>query len=140
MAALAANRATASRNTGAIRSYPVVASDIIYAGSMVHVNSDGYAAPAAASASSTGVVGVAIEKVDNSSGSAGDLDVMVQEGEFLVAATSIAQTSVNLLVYASDDQTVDETQGTNEPIAGILTEVVSATSGWVLMGPGVRQA
>ena len=34
-------------------------------------------------------------------------------------------------MFASDDQTFDETKATNEPTVGILVEFVSSTSGWV---------
>ena len=130
MTALAAARYTKSKNLGAIKRYPCGV-DIIYAGGIVMINSAGYAMPAAAASANAGCVGVATETVDNSGGAAGDEYVKVQEGWFLFAATTIAQTSVNLPVFAEDDQTVDETQGANEPIAGILREVVSSSSCWV---------
>lgn len=138
MAALAADKVVASRNLGAKLQYPVVASDIIYAGSIVMIDSAGYANPAAASVTNNGCVGIAVEKADNASGSAGAVDVEVQEGEFLLDATTAAQTIVGDLVYAEDDQTIDETQGSNEPRAGIATEFVSASSVWVRMGIGLN--
>lgn len=134
MAALTDNRVTESKNRGAIKSYPAGV-DIIYAGSLVMIDSNGYALPAQASASNKGVVGVAVAKVDNSGGSAGDLSVLVQEGWFKFAGTTLAQTVVGSLVYAEDDQTVDETQGTNEPIAGMAVEFVDASTVWVAIGP-----
>lgn len=130
MTALAAARYTKSKNLGPKKRY-LCGVDIIYAGGMVMIDSAGYAMPAAAASANTGVVGVATATVDNSGGSAGDEAVVVQEGWFLFAATTIAQTSINLPVFAEDDQTVDETQGANEPIAGILREVVSSSSCWV---------
>lgn len=136
MTALAAARYTKSKNLGSIKRYPVGV-DIIYAGGMVMLNSAGYAMPAAAAATNAGVVGVATETVDNSGGSAGDEFVKVQEGWFLFAGTTLGQTTVGLPVYAEDDQTVDETQGANEPVAGILIEYVSASLGWVMIGPNV---
>ena len=128
MTALAAARPTKSKNLGAKKRYPC-AVDIIYAGGMVMIDSAGYANPALAQSANTGVVGVATETVDNSGGSAGDEFVVVQEGWFLFAGDSIAQTSVGLPVYADDDQTIDETQASNAPVAGILMEVVSSSSG-----------
>lgn len=137
MAALTAARATQSRGKVTTRRYKVGV-DVCYAGGMAMIDSAGYAVPAAAAASNLGCVGVFKETVDNSGGSAGDLWAEVEAGEFLFAADSVAQANVNMVVYADDDQTVDETQATNCPKAGILVEVVSASSAWVLMGPGVR--
>lgn len=136
MTALSAARLTKSKNLGAIKRYPCGV-DIIYAGGMVMIDSAGYAMPAQAASANVGVVGVATETVDNSAGSAGDANVKVQEGWFLFAGTTLGQTSVGLPVYAEDDQTVDETAGSNEPVAGILIEYVSASSGWVMIGPNV---
>ena len=136
MTALSAARVTKSKNLGAKKRYPC-AVDIIYAGGMVMIDSAGYANPALVQGTNVGVVGVATETVDNSGGSAGDEYVVVQEGWFLFAGTSLAQTSVGLPVYAEDDQTIDETQSGAEPIAGILMEVVSSTSGWVAIGPTI---
>ena len=132
MAALEANRATSSKDLGAIRRWKMKASTTVYAGSLVMLDSNGLALPAAASASNQGCQGCATEKV--TSAASGDYYVKAQEGVFLFDATSIADTSLALKTYASDDHTVDETQGSNEPVAGKLVEVVSSTSGWIIMG------
>lgn len=136
MAALTANRTTKSKDLGAIRRYQLAASQTIYAGSMVMLDSAGLARPAAASVSNNGVVGVATEK--STSGASDTIYVKVQEGTFLMAGTTLAQASVGDLVYAEDDQTVDETQGSNEPRAGFLVEIESASLGWVKMGIGIH--
>ena len=129
MAALSAARVTKSRSLGRLVSYKMADDTTIYAGGLVMINSAGLAIAAAAAASNQGVVGVATETVTNASG--GTDAILCQEGIFLFAATSIAQTAMGSKVYASDDQTVDETQGTNEPLAGVCVEFVSSTSGWV---------
>ena len=54
--------------------YPVAANTTICVGSIVSVNAMGYAVPAAANAVSR-VVGVALERVDNSGGRDGDKTV-----------------------------------------------------------------
>jgi hypothetical protein len=133
MAALTAARATDSRNLGPKSVKKVAGSTTIFQGGLVMTKSDGYAAPAGASASNKGCPGVALETVVNS-GADGAATVAVQEGEFLFAGDTLAQASVDGVVYADDDQTVDETQATNCPVAGILTEVVSASQGWVRVG------
>lgn len=132
MAALAAARQTKSRSLGKIHYVPL-AVDIAYAGGAAMINAAGYAAPAAADAGNAGCWGAFTETVDNSGGSAGTKSAQIQEGTFLFAATSIAQTSLGLAMYFTDDQTFDETQGANEPQGGKLVELVSSTSGWVEM-------
>lgn len=113
----------------------VKTSAAISAGDLVMLNSSGEALTAAASASNQGCVGVC-----TTAAAAADSEVIVECGEFLLDATSIAQTSVGLKVYASDGDTIDETQGMNEPVAGILKEVVSATQGWVLVDYAINAA
>lgn len=108
-------------------SYPA-AVDIIYRGAIVKINAAGYAAPMAAEAGAF-MAGIAEEKVDNSAGSAGDVEVKVlREGIFEVVAAGMAQADLGSLVYASDDQTVSTTQGANEVLVGRIVEVISATA------------
>lgn len=113
--------------------FPVklAANAVVYPGSLVMIKSDGYGAAAAASASNKGCVGVATEEVDNTGGSDGDVTVMVNEGVFRFAADTIAIGTVGTKVYADDDNTVDETQATDCPVAGLLRKVDSASSCWV---------
>jgi predicted RecA/RadA family phage recombinase len=129
MAALSAARGTKSRSLGKKVSYLMKASTDIYAGGLVMIDSNGLAVPATAEASNQGCCGVATESV--SSTASGNERVIVQEGIFLMGAASLAQSAVGGKVYASDDQTCDETQGSNEPLAGICAEYVSATSAWI---------
>ncbi len=133
MAALTAARLTESKNLRFQKRYLMKASTTIYYGSLVMINTNGTAEPATASASNHGVVGVATET--KTSGASGSTYIMTQTGIFRFAATSIAQANVGSLMYAQDDQTVDETQAANQPIAGILLDYVSATEGWVAVGP-----
>tara|TARA_Y100001951_G_C11086509_1_gene154305 strand:- start:54 stop:362 length:309 start_codon:yes stop_codon:yes gene_type:complete len=92
------------------------------------LTSAGTAQAAAASASNQGCVGVATATV---TGSAAGETVVVQEGIFLMDAASLAQTAVGAKAFASDDHTIDETQGSNEPLVGVICEFVSSTSAWV---------
>jgi hypothetical protein len=127
--ALSAARSTASKNPGPVKRYLMKASTTIYAGGMVAIDSNGVAIPAAASASNHGVVGVATES--KTSAASGSYYIQVQEGWFLFVGTTLGQEDVGNLVYAEDDQTVDDSAGANEPVAGMLIEYVSASSGWV---------
>jgi len=101
---------------------------------MVAINSSGLAIAAAASASNHGVVGVATEtKTSAATGSCvnGTCTITVQEGWCLMVGTTLGQEDVGNLVYAEDDQTVDDSAGANEPVAGMLVQYVGASSGWV---------
>lgn len=122
-----------------LKTYPVAASTTIYKGTMVALNTSGYAVPAADTASFL-VVGVADAKVDNSTGAAGDLTVKVRTGVALLSATSITQAMVGTMMYVVDDQNFDDTTGTNAIPAGVLVEYVSSTSGWVMFGAPANPA
>lgn len=117
--------------------YPVVASDIIYKGALVSINAAGYAIPASDTAA-TFCVGVADEKVDNSSGSAGDKWVRVLSGRaFRITASSITQAMVGESMCVVDDNTVDDAADTtNDVIVGRLVEFISTTEGWVYIPEG----
>lgn len=130
MTALAADRNTQSK-IGGIQVYPVDGGSVIYKGAIVAVNAAGYLIPASDLAASK-VVGVADEKVDNGSGADGALNCRVVSGRaFKFAATSITQAMLGEMMYVVDDQTFDDTLGTNGIKVGRLVQYVSATEGWV---------
>lgn len=135
MAALSAARNTPER-AGEVIGFPCVASDIVYQGSLVALAS-GYAAPGA---TATGLIAVgrAEETVDNSSGSAGALTVLVRRGIFRfgnsAAGDAIAQADVGADCYIVDDQTVAKTSGTNtRSVAGKIV-AVDSQGVWVKIG------
>jgi len=133
MAALTAKRVTKSRRLGHKVKYLMPASTTCYAGGMVQITSAGLAVPAAATSGNKQVVGIAVETV--TSAASGSYYVEVLEGEFLLGADAITQAMVGDMMFINDDQTVDDTQGSNEAAAGKLIEFVSTTSGWVRVGP-----
>ena len=130
MVALAANKKV-DQKEGHLVASPVVASDVIYQGALVKHNAAGYLAPCAAEDGAV-FAGVAYEQVDNSSGANGDQVCRVEkEGRFLLDGSGFTQANVGDAVYASDDQTISTTQGTNEQKVGYIDEYVSATHVWV---------
>lgn len=131
MAALSKDRATSYRE-GIELEFPVAASTKIYAGSLVCVNTDGYAVPAA-DTSGYLFMGVALEQVDNSTGANGAKNVRLRRtGVFQFDATSITQDMVGQPMYAMDDHTFDDAAGpTNDVKVGILVKYESATKGWI---------
>lgn len=133
MAALADNIEVLEKN-GKLVAHPV-AVDIIYRGALVKHNAAGFLAPCAAE-SGAKFAGVAYEQVDNSGGSAGDkVCKVMKEGLFLLTGSGFSQASVGDLVYASDDQTISDTQATNEQQIGRIEEFVSSTQVWVDIKP-----
>ena len=113
-------------------SLPVMESVKIYKGSKVSRNATGYAVASSDTAGEV-VVGIAVKQVDNSAGASGAKRVIVRQGVFLLAATSIAITAVGAQMFVVDDQTVDETDPGNTCKAGVLVEWITNTSGWVLL-------
>lgn len=138
MTALSADRSTPSTDIE-LKGYPMGV-DTIYKGALVAINSSGYAVPASDSASDLSIVGVAEESVANESpNAAGDHTIRVRSGRaFRLPATSITQAMVGSMMYAVDDQTIDETT-TNGMAVGILVEYISAIEGKVFIPLGGRQ-
>jgi len=88
---------------GSHNDLPVIASDIIYQGAAVGDNASGYMRPLV---SGDPFRGFALEKVDNSSGSAGDLNVkLLESGKIQLSISGLAITDVGRPVYATDDNT-----------------------------------
>jgi hypothetical protein len=131
MSALTRDRATPYRE-GIEIEYSVAANTQIFAGSLVCVNATGYAVPAA-DTSGYRFAGVAMEQVDNSSGSDGGQVVRLRRaGVFEFDAVSITQDMVGVDMYAVDDHTFDDAAGTTNDIkVGQLVKYVSATRGWI---------
>lgn len=94
---------------------PVAASTTIYRNTSVGDNGSGYARPLVAG---DPFMGISHEKVDNSAGSAGDLEVqMYGNGQCLVLPISgVALTDRGKDVFASADDTYTLTQSSNTRI------------------------
>ena len=113
MAALTALRKVATRkvdpNQGGLEiHYTVAASTTIYEGAFVRIDAGGDLIPCDGNdAASTPCYGLALETIDNSGGSDGDLSCRVLVGGFIVSVVGSA-TLANLgdVVYCSDDQTL----------------------------------
>lgn len=122
---------------GKLVSMPVSADVVIYKGALLKI-SDGYVEPCAAEVGAN-FAGVAYEAVDNTDGGDGDVSVrVIREGIFKLTSSGLAQTDLDDLVYASDDQTVSTTQASNEQEIGKIAEFVSATEIYVDIGSRYR--
>lgn len=111
---------------GIIIDYAVIADDIIYKGAMLEIIAAGHVGPLS-SGTDVDFAGLALEKVDNSGGSAGDKTVKTLVGGYLVdnvASATIA--SIGDICYAADDQTLTVV-GTNNQAVGWIVQFVSGT-------------
>lgn len=104
---------------GNLNDYPVIASDIIYEGAAVGDNGSGYARPLVAG---DPFRGFSLEKVDNSTGSAGGKYVRTRmTGRVKLPISGLAITDVGKPVYASDDNAFTLTASTNSFIGRVVS-------------------
>jgi hypothetical protein len=123
---------------GNLNSIPIIASDIVYEGSMVGDNGAGYGRPLVAGDK---FVGHAKCKCDNAGGSAGDKNIELISGKRyrLIVDLVALITDVGQPVYASDDATLSLAAAittTANSFVGVITRYVSATQMEVEFRPG----
>lgn len=128
-----ANNKPVIKVKGELGSIPIIAADIVYEGAMVGDNAAGYGRPLVAGDK---FVGHAVEKVDNSSGSAGDENIKILTGRYRLKVALVGTiTDVGQPVYASDDDTYTFVAPSNSYV-GVVTRYVSATKMEVEFRPG----
>lgn len=146
MSALTASRTMQFKRAGDPRGdvveLPVAASTTIYSGGFVGILASGYVQPYVNSTPGTTLagfdrlVGIALEEVDNGSGSAGDLTCKVLiSGCFYHAVSGLAITDVGAPVYASDSGTLTKVALGNE-FAGFVEHFEASGFGMIRM-PGL---
>lgn len=115
------------RQEGQIVSVPIAAVAVVK-GALLNFNASGYAKNAS-DTSGEAFAGVAIDEVDNSEGSAGDLSTRVWcEGVFSMDCSGATQAWVGQKVYAVDNHTVAlAATTTNDVLVGTVVQYVSAT-------------
>ena len=136
MTALAADRVTRSKSVGRAFTGDVAATTIIYKGALVARNAAGYIVPASDTAGLT-VVGVAMEKVDNSAGAAGAKTVNIQTGvfEFVNGAGAVVQANKHATCTVLDDQTCSIAATTANDIKAGTVDSFTATTVWLRVAP-----
>lgn len=114
--------------------FPVAASVTIYAGSIVAADASGNAMPAS-NGSAAVILGRAKKTADNASGSAGDIDVIVESGHIAwdnASTTPVAVTDIGLVAKAEDDTLIQAPAGiagANLPIGRVMK--IDGTMVWV---------
>lgn len=137
MTALSANQDTPKKTTTVLAKGPVKAAAVLFLGGLAVFNA-GYLAPGS---TATGLVcaGRCKGKVDNSTGSNGDLTAEYETGIFRWAnGDSIAQADVGKIAYVVDDATVSKASSGKSP-AGVIVEV-DANGVWVASSPDLSRA
>ena len=135
--AVTANQLVKREDDTVLNNVPVAASTRIYAGTLVFEKSDGFADDDTGSGANN-FLGISRDDVDNSSGSAGDLNVELwREGIFTLTGASFAQTSVGKPVFASDNYTLSLT-GAGNSFVGIIEGYISSTKVRVRILPRTR--
>lgn len=121
-----------SKAHGLVTPYLVKESTTIHVGYLVMLDADGLLRTAAALASNKGCVGVSNQMVTSDAnklinGVPGHPAMLeAQEGIYYFGGgTGITQATVGSLVYTSDGNEVHAAQAANEPIAGLLREIVT---------------
>lgn len=135
MAASTVNLVDSYRPSGGANARLKMAVESIPYGAMVMINAAGYVA------NSTDTIGcfflgIALEAVDNSAGSAGDLSILVDIGGASVKCThedgSMAQANVgDAVVQELNNEVTSAGTGTNDIAVGKISDIVSATVVWV---------
>lgn len=113
--------------TGDFNSVGIIADDIVYEGAMVGDNASGYGRPLVAADK---FLGHALEKVDNTGGTAGAKNIRLRSGRYKMVSTitGVAITDVNKKVYASDDDTLTLTADTNSRVGTVIRYVKANTA------------
>lgn len=124
------------RKDGELTPVPVAGATVVLGGHIVCANVAGFAVLGAATAALT-TLGVADSYVDNSTGIAGDVDVLVRRGKSWCFANfsgdAVTQARVGKDCYVADSQTVAATSNADaRPVAGKVM-AVDSDGVWVLI-------
>lgn len=128
--ALSANKTFDFYKRGTSYSVPVASGVKLYQGAIVCIDSSGYATTAAA-ASGNRPAGIAVYQADNSAGTSGAINVLVEKGCGVYYANgSAAIADQEVPVYATADDTFTTTSGTSGRF-GVIKKVVLSTAWYI---------
>lgn len=137
MAAVTKNKLiVGKRFEGSRVSYPVAA-ERIYAGTMSYIDASTGYLTGDDDGGSNRFAGMVVDEVDNSAGSAGDLNAEVySRGEYELVGSGFSQANVGDKVYAIDNYTI-QASATSATLVGVCTEYISSTKLTVDVEAGV---
>ena len=119
--------------------YPVYAAAKIYEGTLVFLNSAGYAVATTGTGSNV-FGGIAKHESDNTNGSSGDLKVECwNEGVFVLTGSGFSQATVGLPIFASDNYTISTNATSGGVYIGECVGYVSSTKVRVRLETGPRK-
>jgi len=130
MADLTANYDRPYKEPAKERTYAAGAVHIYKGDGLMILRGTGYAVKMANTALGQ-FIGVATEEVDNSGGSAGDLNVKVRTGVQLFTKGTAAITDIGTMAGAVDSDTVTAGEGTEVVNVGRVVALKSTTHVWV---------
>lgn len=133
MPALTSDRNTALRFRTMDFEEPVAASQLIFTGALIARNAAGYLVKGSTATGLVGV-GVAMERVDNSAGAAGDRTVKFSRltARFANSGSDpVTRADIGKPCFIVDDQTVAKTDGTGTRSPAGLVEDVETGRVWV---------
>lgn len=117
-------------------SYPVAA-ERIYGGTLAFIDASTGYLTGDDNGGANAFAGVTKDEVDNSAGSAGDLNCEVYtRGEFELTGSSFAQSTVRDKIYAIDNYTT-QAGSSSATLVGVCTQYISATKIMVDIEAGV---
>lgn len=119
--AASADKARVTRK-GDELSFPAAAATLFYGGTQVAVTAAGVAVKPD-HASAVACVGWCKERVDNSAGAQGDLQVQVSKEPILITLAGADASNTNATVYAADDDTYQLTNAGGELACGTIFAV-----------------
>jgi hypothetical protein len=137
MTALTKDKNTLAKKRGRSINMSMAGSTEIFAGSIVCSDASGDAVPGSDTASIV-TMGIADEGVDNSGGSAGELEIRVRKGTFELESSGgsvLTAADVGRVVYVLDDQTVVKVAGVSNGVKAGMLDSIDVESGkfWVTM-------
>lgn len=112
----------------------------LYEGTLVFVNSSGFATDGTGSGANR-FGGIAIRQCDNSAGSAGDLKVEIwREGVFLLTGSGFSQASVGRDAYATDNYAITAVPSASGVRVGTIVGFQSSTQVYVDIDTAAEQS
>jgi len=133
--ALSADRELEMKDQGGVRKMLATASTAFYKGALVCIDPATGLCLAAADTANYLFMGIVKEAITTGAGG-GEYVELWTKGVFKLPATSLEAADGGKLLDITDDEAITDA-GTNSVVVGRCIEVLSATSAWVEIHPGI---